>query len=128
MLIPFSEILNKGTFLFVHEYKYNNGEIIQKSLQLFKEINALYIDNVFEEKAIDYTYMDYEDVNDILDKNEIIEKFIMSNKIKKHEIKQNQEYISYIAKELKEKCRMTQQEIADELGVNRMKIARLINK
>ena len=72
--------------------------------------------------------MDYETEKEIQDKNRIIKEFITNHKIRKEEIKQNKEYIGSIAKELKEKCRMTQQEIADELGVNRMKIARLINK
>ena len=57
-----------------------------------------------------------------------IEKFLIDRKIRKQEVKLNLEYLKNIASELNIKCGMTHQEIANEFGVNRIKITRLINK
>ena len=111
-----------------YEYKFHKEKIIKKSLERFKDVTLLYIDSIFTQKEIDYTYMDYEEDKEILSKEEIIEKFLKNKNIKKNEIKTNSEYLHSIAIELNKKCRLTHQEIANEFGVNRMKITRLINK
>lgn len=110
-----------------YEYKFHKGQIIKKSLEIFTDINSIFINNIFETKEIDYTYIDYNEDKEILDKEIIIKDFLTKNNTEKNEVKNNSEKLKIIAKELNNKCGMTQQEIADEFGVNRIKITRLIN-
>lgn len=114
-------------YLSYREYLYNTGKIIRTSKQKFKEINNLFINEINEINEDEYNYMDYEEIKELLDKKEIIEEYLDKNKIDKLKIKLDSEKLKEISKKLNEKCGMTHQEIADEFGVNRIKITRLIN-
>ena len=111
-----------------YEYKFKHEGIINDSLKRFIEINYLYIGEIFENKEIKYNYMDYEDEIDFLDKEDVITEFLTSKGIKKYEIKENSNYLKEIAVNLNKKCGITHKEIADEFGVSRTRITKLINK
>ena len=121
-------IMEQYKYSSYYEYKFSKGKIIKKSLERFKEINMLYMDNIFEEKEIDYTYLDYEDNKDILNKEEVIENFLKSKNMEKNKIKMDSTFLQEIANELNKKCGLTHKEIANEFGVSRVKITRLIKK
>ena len=123
-------ILEDYKFSSYYEYKFSKGRIIKKCTNRFKEINLLYIDKIYEEVEIDYSYMDYEEYEekDYLDSNEVLENYIKAKKIKKDEIKINDNYLEEISKKLYYECGMSQREIAKELETNKTKIVRLIKR
>lgn len=110
-----------------YEYRFNVGKIIKESKKRFQEINDMFMDEIFKQQDIDYSYMDYEEEVEYENKIDILENFIKENKIGMDEIIQSKECLKIISKKLSEKCGMTHQEIADEFGINRLRITRLIN-
>ena len=64
----------------------------------------------------------------IINKETLIKEFLMENSIKINEIKENRECLKELSKKLKEQAGLTHQEIADEIGVSRIKITRIINE
>lgn len=119
--------LEKYEYSSYFEYRFNEGNIIKESSKRFMDINSMFIDNIFEHREIDYSYIDYIEDIEFLNKSEVIEKYINKNKINQNEIALNKEYLKEIAKKLNKECGLTHQEIADEFGVNRLRITRLIN-
>ena len=110
------------------EYKYGLEGLIKESLERFPDINCLYIDNIFEHKEIDYSYMDYEEDKVFMNKKDVIMNYLISKRINKNKIKENENYLREISIDLNKKCGTTHREIANEFGVSRTKITRLINK
>lgn len=110
------------------EYIRNEGKIISKSKNRFKSVNALFISEIDKKEYKDYKFMDYENNNEFVNKEIIIKEFLTENSIKINEIKGNRECLKELSKKLKEQAGLTHQEIADEIGVSRIKITRIINE
>ena len=69
----------------------------------------------------------YEEEKEFLDKVQVIEEYLRKNKIGRTQIKLNKKYLKEVVIKLKEECNLTHQEIADEVGINRVKVTRIIN-
>lgn len=121
-------VLDEYKYSSYYEYKFENGEVIKECKARFKEINSLFINRIYEEMEIDYTYMDYEEDKEYMDSNEVLKNFIDAKKIKIDEIKLSEAYLEEISKKLYYECGVSQKEIAKELKTNKTKISRLINR
>ena len=106
----------------------------RNSLYCYKDTNILINKlNIMDAKKLEdierkYSFIDYEEEKEYKDKQEVIQMYIKENKIKKEEIKNNKERLKEIIIKLKEECKITHQEIAEEIGIERTKVTRIINK
>ena len=110
-----------------NEYKTNKGKIIKTSRNIFPEIEILYKEQV-EDIERKYSFIDYEEEKEYKDKQEVISKYIKENKIRKEEIKNNKEKLKEIIIKLREECKITHQEIAEEMGIERTRVTKIINR
>ena len=117
----------KYKFSSCYEYETGKGKIINKSKDIFPEINIICDFNT-NEKGIKHDFIDYKEDRDYLNKKQVIEEYLRSNKIRKDEIKLNKKHLKEVVKNLKEECNLTHQEIANEIGINRVKVTRIINE
>lgn len=120
---------NPAEYIFssYNEYKTGIGKIINSSKFIFPEINIIY-DIDTNEKEGRYGFIDYQEDRTFLDKMQVIEEYMRKNNIKKEEIKLNKKYLKEIVIKLKEECNLTHQEIANEMGINRVKVTRIISE
>lgn len=122
-----ANICNKPTeykYSSCREYETGKGKIINRSKDIFPEINIIY--NFNEKEGKKHNFMDYEEDKDFVDKLQVIEEYVRKNKISIAEIKHNRKYLKELVIKLKEESNLTHQEIADELGINRVQVTRII--
>lgn len=113
-------------FSSANEYRTERG-IIKESKNIFPEINILY-DKQIDEPKRNYRFIDYYEEREYLDKIYIIEKCLKEKGIEKENINANKKYLEEIIVKLRKECNLTHQEIANELGISRVKVTRIINK
>ena len=75
-----------------------------------------------------YSFIDYEEEREYKDKQEVISEYIKENKIKREKIKNNKEKLKEIIIKLREECKITHKEIAEEIGIERTKVTKIINR
>ena len=112
-------------FSSANEYRTERG-IIKESKNIFPEINTLYNKKINETKR-NYKFVDYYEEKEYLDKIHVIEKYIKEKGIDKENLKENKKYLEEIIVKLRKECNLTHQEIANELGISRVKVTRTIN-
>lgn len=117
----------KYKFSSCYEYETGKGKIINRSKEIFPEINIIYNINI-QEQEYKHSFIDYEEDKEVLDKYQVIEEYEKKNKISKEEIKLDNKYLKEIVIKLRKECNLTHQEIADEIGINRVKVTRIINE
>lgn len=110
-----------------NEYKTGKGKIIEMGKSIFPEINIVYNVNI-NDIGSNYGFIDYQEEKEVLDKVQVIKEYIKKKNIRKEDIKLNKGYLKELAIELREKCNLTHQEIADEIGISRVKVTRIINE
>lgn len=115
----------KYKFSSCNEYKTGRGKIINRSKEIFPEIKVIYDINTRESK---HSFIDYEEDKEFSDKLQVIEEYLSENKIGIEEIKLNKKYLKDVVMRLREECNLTHQEIADEIGITRVKVTRIINE
>ena len=110
---------------YINKTAFVNEKLIQ---ECFKN-NGIDYKEILEENCQECDFMEYDDLEEKeRNKKQAIEKFLQEKHIKIDEIKENNKYLKDLALKLYFECNIRQKEIAEILGVNRLKIHRIIKR
>ena len=121
-----------GKYKYSSYNEYKEKEILinkNKIIQIFKKYH-MDISDIFNGKYEAYRFIEHEESNNTEEiKNQIIEKFLINNKLKSiNDIIYNKELLKDIVTQMYIEYNFNQTEIAKALGLNRLKINRIINE
>ena len=121
-----------GEYKYSSYNEYKEKEILinkNKIIQIFKKYH-MDISDIFNGKYEAYRFIEHEESNNIEEiKNQIIENFLINNKMKSiNDIIYNKKFLKDIVTQMYIEYNFNQTEIARALGVERTKINKMINK